>query len=79
MSRKSGLEIKKLIIKFAKQGEISLRRLETKLNTNNKTIKTHCKELEYFGVIKLTTHKSHLKNNQTYTTVKITSYSNSIK
>jgi len=68
----SGLEIKKKIINALKEeGEISLRRLETKLNIGYNTIKRHCEELEYFNIIELVKHKSNDKNGRPYTSVKL--------
>ncbi len=59
MSRKSGLDVKKSILKALKEQECSLRELETKVNTNYLTIRKHCEELEYFGIIKIEKHKKN--------------------
>lgn len=47
------------------------RELETKINTNDRTIKKHCEELEYLGHIKLTKHAKSEKNGRPYTTAKL--------
>lgn len=69
MPRKSGLIIKKEILKVIREKPISLRKIETKLHTNYKTIRKHCEELEYFGLIKLVRHKANPINNKPYVTV----------
>ena len=71
----SGLEIKKRIIKALKEEkEISLRRLETKLNIGYNSIKRHCQELEFFKIIKVTKHDKNIKNGKPYTSVELTDY-----
>lgn len=72
MPRKSGLDIKKNLIKVLKEKECSLRELETKLNTNYLTVRNHCKELEYFDIIKFVKHNENSKNGRPYTTVRLT-------
>ncbi|MCA9478655.1 MAG: hypothetical protein KC535_05905 [Nanoarchaeota archaeon] len=54
-----------------KEGETSLRDLETRINANNLTIKKHCEELEYLGHIELTQHKKNEANGRPYTTAKL--------
>ena len=71
MVRKSGLLIKKGIIEALKKKEYSLRELETKLNTNNLTIKNHCKELEFLKIIELVKHKRSKVNGRPFTSVKL--------
>jgi predicted transcriptional regulator len=52
MKRKP-LEIKKKIIEILKkEGEVSIKKLEKKVNTNYQTIINNCEELEYLGIIK---------------------------
>ncbi len=72
MSRKAGLEIKKSILQELKKKDCSLRELETKVNTNYLTIRTHCKELEYFGFIKLEQMPVNKRNGKPFTKVTIT-------
>jgi len=50
---------------------MSIRELETKVNTNYKTIKTQLEELEFFGLIVLIYHERNKKNGKPYTTVKL--------
>lgn len=72
MSRKIGLDIKKQIIKILKEKECSLRELETKVNTNYLTIRSHCKELEFLKIVETINHNENDKNGRPYTTVKLT-------
>lgn len=76
---RSGLSLKKSIIKSLKDNEFSLRKLETKVNTNNETIIMHCKELEFLGIIKFNKHKKNPKNGRPYTTVSLTDYGKKLK
>lgn len=52
-------------------GEISLRQLETKTDTNNITILKHVKELEFFGRIEVIRYAKNPKTGRPSTTVKI--------
>ena len=72
--RRKALEIKKKIIEILKKhGEMSLRDLETKANTNNKTIKTQIEELEWFGKVIVLKHNKNEKNGRPYTSIKLNS------
>ena len=71
MARRIALEIKKQILNLVKQGEISLRKLETKINTNYQTIRTQVKELEFFNLVVIIHHKKNKENGRPYTTVKL--------
>lgn len=72
MKRKS-IEIRKAILKLLnKHGELSLRQLESKVNTASLTIKAHVEDLESLGFVKVKHHKSHPKNKRPYKTCKIT-------
>ena len=70
--RKKGIRIKKEILDLLKEKECSLRELETKVNTNYLTIRSHCQELKFLKIIELIHHKKNPKNNRPYTTAKIT-------
>lgn len=72
MSRKKGLDIKKKIIDSLKEKECSLRELETKLNTNYLTIRSHLEELKFLKIIEIIYHKKNLKNGRPYTTTILT-------
>ncbi len=73
MSRKTGLDIKKEILRVLKENkECSLRELETKINTNNITIKKHIEELEFLGHVKIIKHEINERNGRPYTTVSLT-------
>ena len=72
MGRRSGLKIKKKIIQILREnGEISLGEIERKTNTNNLTILSHIKELEYFGLVEIITHNKSEKTGRPYTSVKL--------
>ena len=72
MARKTGLDIKKGIVKHLKKGECSLRGLERKVNTNYNSIKTHLAELEYFGFVEIIKHERNKVNGKPYKTAKLT-------
>jgi predicted ArsR family transcriptional regulator len=72
MKRRSGLDIKKKILRILKDmGEISLGELERKTNGNNLTILNHIKELEYFGFVEVIKHNKNEKTGRPYTSVKL--------
>ena len=66
MSGRSSLEIKKRILIALKEKPMSYAQLEKKVNSNWKTIRTHCKELEIFGCISIVKKKGHEVNNKPY-------------
>ncbi|AJF63094.1 MAG: hypothetical protein QT11_C0001G0969 [archaeon GW2011_AR20] len=71
----SGLEIKKRILKALKEEkEISLRRLETKLNIGYNSIKRHCQELEFFRIVNIIKHNKNARNGRPYTSIELTNY-----
>ena len=70
--RRKALNIKKEILKVLKQfGEMSLRDLDIKVNTNYKTIRDQIEELEFFDRVIVTPHQKNEKNGRPYTTVKL--------
>lgn len=71
MKYRSGLEIKKEIIKLLKQKECVISYLERKINTSDRVLKRHLKELEYLGIVKITKHEKNAKTGRPYTTAKI--------
>jgi predicted transcriptional regulator len=71
MERRTALDIKKEIVSRLKGKELSLRDLETKVNTNSKTIKTQVKELEYFRVIEIIRHDKSEANGRPFTSVRL--------
>ena len=71
MTRKTGLDIKKAILKVLHRKESSFRELETKTNTNYRSIIAHCKELEYFKLIEIIEHNKSENTGRPYTTAKI--------
>jgi len=79
MALRSGLDIKKEIIGILRKNNVSLRKLETKLNTNNKTILMHIRELEFLGVVKITKTKEGSRNGKAYSIVELTEYGRKLK
>lgn len=72
MKRRDGLEIKKKILKALKEnGELPLGEIERKINTNNLTVLSHLKELEFFGKVEVIKHEKNPKTGRPYTTVKL--------
>jgi len=77
---RSSLEIKKAIIRILKkENGLSIRRLDIKLNTGSQTIKSHCKELEFFGIVKIRKTKEGSRNGRPYSVVELTDYGRKIK
>jgi len=71
MKRKA-LDIKKKILSvLQKEGELSLKALEIKINTGSQTVKTQLEELEFFGKIEIIKHKKSEKTGRPYTSVKL--------
>jgi predicted ArsR family transcriptional regulator len=71
MKRKP-LEIKKQILKILKeQGEMSLRDLDIKVNTNYQTIRDQIEELKFFGYVEIIKHPKSEKTGRPFTTVKL--------
>lgn len=71
MKRKP-LDIKKAILDVLKQhGEMSLRELDIKVNTNYKTIRDQIDELVFFGKVEVINHKINPNTGRPYTTVKL--------
>ena len=71
MKRKP-LEIKKQILKILKEhGELSLRELDIKANTNYQTIRDQIEELGFFGLVEMIKHKKSEKTGRPYTSVKL--------
>lgn len=72
MKRRNGLEIKKMILQILREnGEMSLGELERKTNTNNLTILSHIKELEFFDKIERVKHKKSKSTGRPYTSVRL--------
>lgn len=72
MSRRKALDIKKEILRILKEnGELSLRELDIKVNTNYQTIRDQIKELEFFGKVEIIRHKKSEKTGRPYTSVKL--------
>ena len=66
------IDIKKLILKILKkEGEISLKALEIKVNTSSQTLKTQLEELEFLSFVELTKHSKNEKTGRPYTSVRL--------
>jgi predicted ArsR family transcriptional regulator len=73
--RRNSLEIKKRILHLLKSNkEMSLGEIERKTNTNNLTILSQIKELEFFRAIRVIKHKKNLKTGRPSTSVQLTDY-----
>ncbi len=73
------LDIKKDILKtLKKEGALSLKTLETKVNTGSQTIITQLEELEFFKTIELEKIKKNPKTGRPSTSVKITNFGKEI-
>ncbi len=72
MARRKALDIKKEILKILKrEGELSLRELDIKVDTNSHTIRTQIEELEFFDRVIVTKYPKNENNGRPYTTVRI--------
>ena len=71
MKYRTGLKIKKEIIRLLKEREHVISQLERKINTSDKVLKRHLKELEHLGIVKITKHKKSSKTGRPYTTAKL--------
>jgi predicted ArsR family transcriptional regulator len=70
--RRKALDIKKQILKVLKDyGEMSLRELDIKVNTNYRTIRDQVEELEFFGLVEIIQHDNNPKTGRPYTTVRL--------
>jgi predicted transcriptional regulator len=69
MKRKP-IEIKKDILNILKKEQnISIKKLERKINTNYQTILNNCEELEYFGFVKINKTHENSVNGRDYLVV----------
>lgn len=70
--RRKALDIKKKILEtLKKEGELSLRELDIKVNTNSTTIRTQIEELEYFQKVRVINHPKSKANGRPYKTVRL--------
>ncbi|MCK4521136.1 MAG: ArsR family transcriptional regulator [Nanoarchaeota archaeon] len=72
MTYRTGLMIKKEILKYLKQGEYVISQLERKINTSDRVLKRHLAELEFLGIVKITKHNRSSKTGRPFTSVKLT-------
>lgn len=72
MKKRKPLDIKKKILQVLKENkELSLRKIDIKVNTGYKTIRDQVEELEFFGLIEVTKHKKNLRTGRPYTSVRL--------
>jgi len=72
MARRKALDIKKDILRLLNEvGEMSLRDLDIKINTNSRTIRTQVEELEFFDKVVVTKYPKSDKTGRPYTTVRL--------
>jgi len=72
MTKRKPLNIKKEILRVLKEnGELSLRELDIKVNTNYQTIRDQVKELEFFGKVEIIKHEKSEKTGRPYTSVRL--------
>ena len=71
MPRRTALDIKKKILALLKEQDMTPRELESKINTNNKTIITQLNELEFLGFIRINKHEKNESNGRPFTTIKL--------
>ena len=58
--KRTSLEIKKEILKLLKKSPKTFAELERKVNSSFQSIKSNCKELQFFGFIKVSRKKHHV-------------------
>ena len=78
MGYRTGLEIKKIILDQLANRPHVLSELERRVDTNDRVLRRHLEELEYLGVVRLTTPPRHARTGRPYTTVAINPYLNAI-
>ena len=72
MVKRKPLEIKKEILRILKkEGELSLRELDIKANTNYKTIRDQIEELKFFGFVEVIKHEKSDKTGRPFMSVKL--------
>lgn len=68
------LDIKKAILEtLKKEGELSLKALEIKVNTGSQTLKTQIEELEFLDKVEIIKHQKSKKTGRPYTSVRLKS------
>lgn len=74
MERRNAIDIRKEILRSLKENrEMSIRKIESKINTNFNTIKRQVQDLESLGFIKIIENDSHPKNKRPFKICQITS------
>lgn len=69
MVYRSGLQIKKEILDCLRKGEHVISQLERKINTSDKVILRHVKELEFLGLVEVRKHERSDNTGRPYTSV----------
>ncbi len=73
MLKRTSIEIKKKILGAIKEKPLSFAKLERRIDTGFRTIKSNSLELESFGFVKIEKIKKHSANGRPSFLVKITS------
>lgn len=75
MSGRNSLKLKKLILEVLRDGKPhTYAELEKRINSNWRTVRDHCKELEIFGCITIEKKASHKRNNKPFHEILITKH-----
>lgn len=69
--RRKSFELKKAILEELKKGEMSLGKLERKVNTCSKTLLDHLEELKFFKKIEIISHQKNEFNGRPFRTVRL--------
>ena len=69
--RRKSFELKRTILKELKKGEMSLGKLERKVNTCSKTLLDHLEELKYFNKIEIISHQKNKFNGRPFRTARL--------
>jgi predicted transcriptional regulator len=70
--KRQPIEIKKKIFFILKEkNDISINKLQRKVNTNYQSIVNNCKELEYLGFLKIESTQKDTTNGKPYLKVKL--------
>ena len=72
MQKRTSYEIKEHILRCVKEKSYSYAQLERKINTGFRTVKSNCRELQEYGLVKIQTMKEHPSNNKLFYIISIT-------
>jgi len=72
MAKRKSYDIRKKILHMVREEPVSYTKIQTKLSTNYDSVKNNCKELEFYGFVKIKTIENHPENGQLSYEVEIT-------